>query len=84
MRVRVCARACVCVMRDYVCMWCICMVCACGVCIVCVMCMFMSVCAHACPISFNAFANLTFLSTLFPCVLTNQRKNMKGGICSII
>ena len=72
---------CVYVVCDYVCMWCICVVCAYGVwCVhvvfVYVVCVFMYVCAHACAISFNAFANQIFLSTFFPWVLTNQRKSM--------
>ena len=76
---------CVYVVCDYVCMWCIyvwCVHMVCGVCMWCLcmwcvcVCVFMYVCAHACAISFNAFANQIFLSTFFPWVLTIQRKSM--------
>ena len=53
-------------------MWCA-IIYACGVYVWCVhvvfvyvVCVFVYVCAHACAISFNAFANQIFLSTLFP------------------
>ena len=62
-------------------MWCICVVCVCGVCgvgvYVCVLMRVHSLLMHSQTMQ-------TFLSTLFPCALTNQIKGMTEGICSIM